>query len=151
MTTQRTGQKRNFTNGKQKTVEFIYIERSAKLGLGTAYVEGFKWSLKKGYEYFFEMDADLSYDPAENPNFLRKVKDGYDWIRGSRYMNGTISVEGWDVKRLLLSKFANWYPTTILEIKKYTDVISGYKAYFKKGLRANKFRIYKIQWLCLLD
>jgi len=113
----------------------VYImERPEKLGLGTAYVEGFKWGLKKGYEYFFEMDADLSHNPEDIPRFIEKIKEGYDLVIGSRYLNGTISVVGWDFKRLLLSKFANWYATTILGIKFLTDVTSGFRCYTRKCL-----------------
>ncbi|WP_456325444.1 glycosyltransferase, partial [Desulfonauticus submarinus] len=82
--------------------------------MGTAYITGFKWGLQKDYDCFLEMDADLSHDPQDIPRFIDKIKGGYDLVIGSRYMNGTISVVGWDFKRLLLSKFANWYATTIL-------------------------------------
>ncbi|ADR18066.1 polyprenol monophosphomannose synthase [Calditerrivibrio nitroreducens] len=110
------------------------MEREKKLGLGTAYVSGFKWGLEKGYDIFFEIDADLSHDPNEIPNFISKIKEGYDLVVGSRYVHGTISVVGWDFKRLLLSKFANWYATTILGVKYLTDITSGFRAYTKNAL-----------------
>jgi len=70
-----------------------------KLGLGTAYVTGFKWALKRDYQYIFEMDADLSHDPLEIPNFIKKAQEGYSLVIGSRYTRGTISVVGWDFIR----------------------------------------------------
>lgn len=112
------------------------IERPAKLGLGTAYVTGFKWALKKNYQYILEMDADLSHDPYEIPNFVKKCEEGYDLVIGSRYTRGTISVVGWDFRRLLLSKFANKYATTILGLGFLTDVTSGYRCYHRKVLEA---------------
>ncbi len=111
-----------------------FIRREGKLGLGTAYVTGFKWGLKKGYKYFFEMDADMSHDPSDIPRFLEKIQEGFDVVIGSRYMKGTISVVGWDFKRLLLSKFGNWYATTILNLKEFTDITSGYRVYTRRCL-----------------
>lgn len=118
----------------KKTDKIHLIERSAKFGLGTAYVTGFKWALKRDYKYIFEMDADLSHDPVEIPNFIKKSKEGYDLVIGSRYMKGTISVVGWDFRRLLLSKFANKYATTILGLGFLTDVTSGYRCYKREVL-----------------
>lgn len=112
------------------------IQRPAKLGLGTAYVAGFKWALERDFEYIFEMDADLSHDPAEIPKFIEKCEDGYDLVIGSRYTRGTISVVGWDFRRLLLSKFANKYATTILGLKFLTDVTSGYRCYHRRVLES---------------
>ncbi|MGC8868335.1 MAG: polyprenol monophosphomannose synthase [Sulfurihydrogenibium sp.] len=105
------------------------IERPGKLGLGTAYITGFKWGLEKDYELFFEMDADLSHDPQDIPRFIEKINEGYDVVVGSRYMNNTISVVGWDFKRLLISKFGNWYATTILGLRQFSDVTSGFRVY----------------------
>lgn len=123
----------------QKRFNDVYmIQRPAKLGLGTAYISGFKWGLSKGYEIFFEMDADLSHNPENIPDFVTKLNSGYDLVIGSRYIGGTISVVGWDFKRLLLSKFANWYATTILSLKNLTDVTSGYRAYSRKCLESIK-------------
>ncbi|MFN3813429.1 MAG: polyprenol monophosphomannose synthase [Aquificaceae bacterium] len=112
------------------------LQRPKKLGLGTAYVMGLKHGLERDYELFFEMDADLSHDPGDIPRFLEKVKEGYHVVIGSRYMRGTISVVGWDFKRLLLSKFGNWYATTILNLKGLTDVTSGYRCYKREVLEA---------------
>ncbi len=110
------------------------IERPLKLGLGTAYITGFKWGLERGYDLFFEMDADLSHDPSEIPNFIRMIEEGYDVVIGSRYLNGTISVVGWDFKRLLLSKFGNFYAATLLSLRQFTDLTSGYRCYSKNAL-----------------
>lgn len=112
------------------------IQRSSKLGLGTAYITGFKWALQRDYQYIFEMDADLSHDPADIPKFIRKCEEGYDLAIGSRYTHGTISVVGWDFKRLLLSKFANKYATTILGIDFLTDITSGYRCYRREVLKS---------------
>lgn len=112
------------------------IQRPEKLGLGTAYVEGFKWALKREYQYIFEMDADLSHDPADIPKFIVKCEEGYDLVIGSRYTRGTISVVGWDFKRLLLSKFANKYATTILGLRFLSDVTSGYRCYRRRLLES---------------
>ncbi|WP_456465238.1 polyprenol monophosphomannose synthase [Persephonella sp.] len=114
----------------RKTERVNLIERKGKLGLGTAYVEGFKWGLSRDYSYFFEMDADLSHDPKEIPNFIKKCKEeNCSVVVGSRYLNGTISVVGWDFRRLLISKFGNFYATTILGVKNLTDITSGYRCY----------------------
>ncbi len=112
------------------------IQRPAKLGLGTAYVTGFKWALQRDYQYVFEMDADLSHDPSDIPRFIGKCEEGYDLVIGSRYTHGTISVVGWDFRRLLLSKFANKYATTILGLSFLTDVTSGYRCYRRTVLES---------------
>ena len=114
----------------RKTDRVNLIKRKGKLGLGTAYVTGFKWGLQRDYNYFFEIDADLSHDPKEIPNFIKKCREEKcDIVIGSRYLNGTISVVGWDFRRLLISKFGNWYATTILGTKQLTDITSGYRCY----------------------
>ncbi|MCS7203726.1 MAG: polyprenol monophosphomannose synthase [Thermodesulfovibrio sp.] len=123
----------------RKTDKINLIQRPAKLGLGTAYIEGFKWALDKDYQYIFEMDADLSHDPADIPRFISKCEEGYDLVIGSRYTRGTISVIGWDFKRLLLSKFANRYATTILGLRFLTDVTSGYRCYRRNVLESIDF------------
>jgi len=126
------------------------IQRQSKLGLGTAYVTGFKWALKRDYQYIFEMDADLSHDPQDIPKFISKCEEGYDLVVGSRYTRGTISVVGWDFRRLLLSKFANKYATTILGLGFLTDVTSGYRCYRRSvlediGLESIKSNGYAFQ------
>ena len=112
------------------------LERHSKLGLGTAYVEGFQWGLQNGHDLFFEMDADNSHNPTSLPSFVEKINEGYDIVVGSRYLNHTISVVGWDFRRLLISKFGNWYASTLLGIKQFTDLTSGYRCYTSKALKA---------------
>jgi dolichol-phosphate mannosyltransferase len=110
------------------------LERPSKMGLGTAYIDGFQWGLLKRYELFFEMDADNSHNPASLPFFAEKIGEGYDIVVGSRYLNHTISVVGWDFRRLLISKFGNWYASTLLSIKQFSDLTSGYRCYTSKAL-----------------
>ena len=84
------------------------IKRPRKMGLGTAYIAGFRWALEQGYDFIFEMDADFSHDPAHLPQFLRAIDDA-DVVLGSRYRNGKVTVVNWPIKRLLLSYSANVY------------------------------------------
>lgn len=111
------------------------IERAGKLGLGTAYVEGFKWGLKRGYDFFIEMDADGSHDPGVLPSFIGEMARGHDLVIGSRYPSGTISVVGWDFKRLMLSKFGNYYASWVLGMR-LTDLTSGFRCYSRRALEA---------------
>lgn len=83
---------------------------------------------------FFEMDADLSHDPKVIIDFVQKIEEGYDMVIGSRYLHKTINVLGWDFKRLLLSKFGNWYASTSLGLSEFTDLTSGFRCYTKKAL-----------------
>ena len=109
------------------------IERAGKLGLGTAYVEGFKYALKNKYDLIFEMDADFSHDPKYLPDFMEAIKKN-DLVIGSRYVNG-ISVVNWPIRRLMLSKFANFYARTITGLP-LTDLTSGFKCYRSSVLKA---------------
>jgi dolichol-phosphate mannosyltransferase len=84
------------------------LHRSGKLGLGTAYVAGFKWALERDYEFIFEMDADFSHSPDKLPAFLEAIKTA-DLVLGSRYQNGQINVVNWPMSRLFLSYSANIY------------------------------------------
>ena len=111
------------------------IERPGKLGLGTAYVTGFKWGLARGYNYFIEMDADGSHNPDALQWFLKEMKKGCGLVIGSRYVDGKISVVGWDFKRLLLSKFGNFYASRILNLA-LTDLTSGFRCYSNQALKA---------------
>jgi dolichol-phosphate mannosyltransferase len=113
------------------------LGRNGKLGLGTAYVEGFMWGLQRDYEYFIEMDADGSHNPAALPWFIEEMRKGYDLIIGSRYMNKAISVVGWDFRRLLLSKFGNYYASSILGLR-LSDMTSGFRCYSRKALESIK-------------
>ncbi|MCX7835274.1 MAG: polyprenol monophosphomannose synthase [bacterium] len=114
--------------------DWIYlIQRSGKLGLGTAYVTGFKWALKHGYERILEMDADLSHNPCDIPNFL-KAAETADLVLGSRYKQG-VNVVNWPLTRLLLSYGASLYTRTItgMPIK---DPTGGFKCFRKEVLEA---------------
>jgi len=84
------------------------MRRPGKLGLGTAYRDGFGWALARDYEYIFEMDADFSHDPAHLPQFLEAAQRA-DFVLGSRYLDGRVTVVNWPMSRLLLSYFANVY------------------------------------------
>jgi dolichol-phosphate mannosyltransferase len=107
------------------------LKRPGKMGLGTAYVDGFKFALKHDYELIFEMDADFSHDPGEIKNFLAAIPD-YDLIIGSRYING-VNVINWPMRRLLLSYFANAYTRFITGIP-VKDCTGGYKCFRRKVL-----------------
>lgn len=102
------------------------LHRPAKLGLGSAYRDGFRKAMKQGADLMIEMDADFSHDPTILPLFLEQIKQ-YDLVIGSRYLNG-ISVVNWPLRRLMLSYFANWYTRKItgLTIK---DCTSGFKCF----------------------
>ena len=108
------------------------IERSGKLGLGTAYLTGFKWSLDHGYDYTFEMDADFSHNPDDVPRLYQACKDGADLAVGSRYCNG-ISVVDWPLGRIMMSYFASLYVRTVLRMKVY-DCTAGFVCYSRKVL-----------------
>lgn len=109
------------------------IERPGKLGLGTAYIIGFKWSIDKGYDYTFEMDADFSHNPEDLPRLYQACKDGADLAIGSRYCDG-ISVINWPIGRIIMSYYASVYVRTILGMKVY-DCTAGFKCYSNKVLR----------------
>jgi len=109
------------------------LSRAGKMGLGTAYVAGFKYGLAEGFDYIFEMDADFSHDPQEIPNFLREIKD-YDLVLGSRYVSGA-NVANWPLSRLLLSYYANMYARIITGIRVH-DATGGFKCFRRKVLEA---------------
>lgn len=109
------------------------IERPGKLGLGTAYITGFKWSIDKGYDYTFEMDADFSHNPEDLPRLYQACKDGADLAIGSRYCD-EISVINWPIGRIIMSYYASVYVRTILGMKVY-DCTAGFKCYSNKVLR----------------
>ena len=109
------------------------IERTGKLGLGTAYITGFKWSVERGYDYIFEMDADFSHNPEDLPLLYEACAvDGADLSIGSRYCNG-ISVINWPIGRVIMSYFASVYVRTILGMKVY-DTTAGFKCYRRNVL-----------------
>ncbi|MBI5191214.1 MAG: polyprenol monophosphomannose synthase [Nitrospirae bacterium] len=107
--------------------------RAGKLGLGSAYIEGFKYAISKKYDYVFEMDADYSHDPAELPNFLAAVKDA-DVVVGSRYVGG-VRILNWPIKRLMLSYGASVYTRTITGLK-LIDCTSGFKCFRREVLES---------------
>jgi len=109
------------------------ISRKGKLGLGTAYVEGYRYMLKNGYDIAFQMDADYSHDPKEIANF-KKYIDEFDLVIGSRYIQG-VNVINWPMKRLLLSYFANYY-TKIITGLPLKDSTGGFKCFKRKVLEA---------------
>ena len=117
----------------QTTDRVKLITRKAKLGLGTAYIEGFKFALKNQYDFIFEMDADFSHDPKEIKNFLKEIKT-CDLVLGSRYKKG-VNVVNWPMKRLLLSYFANGYSRYITGLK-ICDATSGFKCFRREVIEA---------------
>lgn len=106
------------------------IHRGGKLGLGTAYVAGFRWGLERGYDLLMEMDADFSHDPKEIPNFIRAAQD-HDLVLGSRYKGG-VRVVDWPLSRLLLSTTAAKYVRFITGLP-VTDPTGGFKC-FRRGV-----------------
>ena len=102
------------------------LKRPAKLGLGTAYVAGFRYAIKHDYHYVFEMDADFSHDPDEIPNFFEAIQT-HDLVIGSRYIVG-VNVINWPLSRLLLSLFANAYTRFITGLPIH-DCTGGYKCF----------------------
>lgn len=110
------------------------MHRAGKLGLGTAYVEGFGWGLARGYEYLFEMDADGSHDPKYLPQMLALAEDGADVVVGSRYVPGG-GTENWGVGRKLISKGGGFYARTILGVD-VRDVTAGFVCWRRAALEA---------------
>lgn len=113
------------------------IERSGKLGLGTAYITGFKWCLEHGYEYIFEMDADFSHDPKDLPRLYSACHDeGNDMAIGSRYITG-VNVVNWPMGRVLMSYFASKYVRFVTGINIH-DTTAGFVCYGRKVLETIK-------------
>ena len=125
------------------------IERSGKLGLGTAYITGFKWALKAGYEYIFEMDADFSHNPDDVPRlYAACAEEGADLSVGSRYVTG-VNVVNWPMGRVLMSYFASKYVRMITRLPVY-DTTAGFNCYRRKVLEtidldAIRFKGYAFQ------
>jgi len=117
------------------------IKRLHKKGLGTAYIDGFKWSLKNKYDFIISMDADFSHNPNELPKMLDSLHAGVDVMIGSRYING-VSVVNWPIGRILLSYFAQIYVRLItnMPIKDPTSGFVAYKAKCIDSLDLDKFR-----------
>lgn len=118
---------------QKSTSRLHLIEREGKLGLGTAYIEGFKWALEKNYEYIYEMDADFSHDPRDLPRLYRTCHDdGADVAIGSRYISG-VNVVNWPLSRVLMSYFASIYVRIITGMK-IMDTTAGFICYKKEVL-----------------
>ncbi len=110
------------------------VHRAGKLGLGTAYLTGFRWALERDYEYVFEMDADHSHDPKHLTDFLDAAQDT-DLVLGSRYLEGRVTVVNWPMTRLLLSYCANIYAKVITGHRIY-DATGGFKCFRRRVLEA---------------
>ena len=110
------------------------LHRERKLGLGTAYLAGFRWALERGYDYIFEMDADFSHDPAHLPQFLAAIETA-DVVLGSRYRNGKVTVVNWPIGRLMLSYAANVYARAVTGLPLF-DATGGFKCFRRKVLEA---------------
>ena len=125
------------------------IERSGKLGLGTAYIAGFKWALEHGYDYIFEMDADFSHDPNDLPRLYAACHDeGADVAIGSRYVSG-VNVVNWPIGRVLMSYFASKYVRLVTGFSVH-DTTAGFKCYKRRVLETSpldkiRFKGYAFQ------
>jgi dolichol-phosphate mannosyltransferase len=108
------------------------LHREAKLGLGTAYLAGFRWALERGYDFVFEMDADFSHDPTHLPDFLRAVVTA-DLVLGSRYLGGKVTVVNWPIGRLMLSYWANVYARWLTGLRIW-DLTGGFKCFRRRVL-----------------
>jgi dolichol-phosphate mannosyltransferase len=109
------------------------LRRAGKMGLGTAYVEGFRYAIREQFDYVFEMDADFSHSPDEIPNFLKKIEK-CDLVIGSRYSGG-VRVINWPIRRLILSYSANLY-TRIITGMPVKDATGGFKCFRRKVLES---------------
>ena len=136
----------------KKNPERVFIEkRAGKLGLGTAYIHGFKWSMEKDYDFVFEMDCDFSHNPEDLLRLHKELEQGCDLVIGSRYCKGG-KVKNWPLKRILMSYFASVYVRLILLIS-IKDTTAGFKGYrlevLKKiNLDAVTFKGYAFQ-ICM--
>ena len=113
------------------------LERAQKMGLGTAYIAGFRWALEREYRYVLEMDADFSHDPAHLPQFLSAIEDA-DVVVGSRYQQGRVTVINWPIGRLILSYSANLYARAVTGLPMW-DTTAGFKCFRREVLEAIDF------------
>ena len=114
------------------------VERSGKLGLGTAYIAGFRWALDHDYEYVFEMDADFSHNPNDLPRLYKAcAEEGADVSVGSRYITG-VNVVNWPIGRVLMSYYASAYVRTVLGVN-LRDTTAGFVCYSRKVLDSIDF------------
>ncbi len=109
------------------------LHRQGKLGLGTAYIVGFRWALEQGYDYVFEMDADFSHDPVHLKEFLKAAASA-DLVLGSRYLGGKVTVVNWPIGRLMLSYWANVYARWVTGLRIW-DLTGGFKCFRTKVLQ----------------
>ena len=134
---------------KEFPEQLFMIERKGKLGLGTAYIAGFKWSIEKKYDYIFEMDADFSHNPNDLPRLYKAChEEGGDVAIGSRYISG-VNVVNWPMGRVLMSYFASKYVRIITGIPVH-DTTAGFKCYRREVLETInldkvKFKGYAFQ------
>jgi dolichol-phosphate mannosyltransferase len=110
------------------------IHREGKLGLGTAYIAGFRWALERKYDLIFEMDADFSHDPERLPEFLEAIKEA-DLVLGSRYQDGHVNVVNWPMSRLFLSYAANVYARFVTGLPIF-DTTGGFKCFRRNVLES---------------
>lgn len=110
------------------------LHREKKLGLGTAYVAGFRWALDRDYDLVFEMDADFSHDPKYLPDFLEAIREA-DVVMGSRYLGGRVNVVNWPIGRLIMSYGANIYARLVTGLK-LADTTGGFRCYRRKVLES---------------
>ena len=114
----------------------LFLEkRTGAKGLGLAYIHGFKWALKRDYEYILEMDADFSHNPNDLPKLITACENGADMSVGSRYVNDKVNVINWSMRRLLLSYFASKYVRWVTGLAIY-DTTAGFVCYRKKVLES---------------
>ena len=118
----------------EKNSRIHLIRRKGKMGLGSAYVTGFKWALERDYERVFEMDADFSHSPSDLTRFLEAAEES-DLVLGSRYMKQRISVVNWDLRRLILSYGANVYTRMVTGLP-ISDATGGFKCFRREALQA---------------
>ncbi len=118
----------------QKEARLHVMHREGKLGLGTAYIAGFRWALERDYAYVFEMDADFSHDPAHLKEFLKTIQDA-DLVLGSRYLGGRVTVVNWPMLRLVLSYCANIYARWLTGLRIW-DLTGGFKCFRRRVLEA---------------
>ena len=129
-------------NFQQKKTNLHLLQRNGKLGLGTAYIKGFKWALENKYEAVITMDCDFSHEPEAIPTFTDRLGQ-YDLVVGSRYIGG-IRIMNWPMQRLLLSYFASIYARIITGIP-FSDSTGGFNGYTNKALTAmNLDRVFSI-------
>ncbi|PYO82068.1 MAG: dolichyl-phosphate beta-D-mannosyltransferase [Gemmatimonadetes bacterium] len=127
-----TGQLAAAIAAKEPRVHVLH--REGKLGLGTAYLTGFRWALDRGYDYVFEMDADFSHDPEHLKQFLKAIEEA-DLVLGSRYLGGKVTIVNWPMPRLLLSYCANVYARWVTGLRIW-DLTGGFKCFRRRVLEA---------------